>query len=173
MYREEQSHTQPHFHANPRLTRRISLLSCSTTMQGPSHAPKQSNHRFCPHGKSIARRASIQQCCQPDNAILASPATKGYVGLHNSPPCPSRMHRMHQFAQIVERSCCRSVTIPGLEKANYRINHRSRPAPLLPPRRTDASSACRRKGQRETPTLQDACKTVTGTPGRDSDFCMT
>ncbi len=46
-------------------------------------------------------------------------------------------------------------------------DHRTMPAPLhaplLPPRRTDASSACRRKGQRETPTLQDACNTVTDT----------
>ena len=99
MYREEQSHTQPHFHANPRLTRRISPLFCSTTMQGPSHAPKQSNHRFCPHGKSIARRASIQPCCQPGNASPTSPATKGYIGLRNSPAPPPRCNKMHQNAQ--------------------------------------------------------------------------
>ena len=127
---------QLHVYAISRLTRIIPPLFCSTTMQGPLHE----SHPRSP--RSIVRHRSIRHhtawCkmlpystplirptlatlhsrrCQPDTTTRRPPATQGYVGLQKSPHCPSQMHRMHQFAQIVERSCCRSVTIPGPEKA--------------------------------------------------------
>ena len=130
---------QIHVYAISRLTRIIPPLSCSTTMQGPSHEKATRVHPEASFATAPAPFATTRHgpkwCflmhplirptlatlhsrrCQPDTTTRRPPATQGHVGLHNSPPCPSQMHRMHQFAQIVGRSCCRSVTIPGPEKA--------------------------------------------------------
>ena len=127
---------QPQFHAGSGLTRRISPLSCCTTMQGPSHETQSRSPQgiACYRSRAICRpnawcgmvqptlTAHPRSCCHSDNTTQTPPATQGYAGLHKIALVPVATHRMHQFAQFYDVSVASKSTPPSCKRRNYRTN---------------------------------------------------